>query len=391
MVWFRRGLIALGALALIGVIGLVSVGPGWVDARMNPVLDHPLPALRPDSATLHKQLVIVDLHADPLLWRRDLVIGHDHGHIDLARLERGNIALQVFSSVTKTPRNQNYENNGGDTDNITPLVMAQLQPVRTWHSLLQRSLYHAEKLDRFAARSQGRLRVIRTRADLAALLADRAAGRAVTGGLLSVEGLQNLEGRLDNLDRLDQAGFRMLGLAHFFDNEVAGSVHGIAKHGLTPFGRQVVAEMERRRLVIDIAHASHAAIAEVLAMATRPVVYSHGGVKGTCDNNRNLTDAEIDGVAATGGLIAIGFWDTAVCDATPAGIARAILYVRDRVGIDHVALGSDWDGAVAAPFDAAHLAALTQALLDAGLSEADLGKVMGGNAVKLFAESLPDA
>src|SRR3546814_9629720 len=96
----------------------------------------------------------------------------------------------------------------------------------------------------------------------------------------------------------------------------------------------------------DLAHASHSTIRDVLAMAQRPVVYSHGGVKATCDTNRNLTDAETKGIAATGGVIGIGFWDAAVCAPTPQATARAMRHVRDLVGIEHVALGSDFDGAV---------------------------------------------
>jgi microsomal dipeptidase-like Zn-dependent dipeptidase len=288
--------------------------------------------------------------------------------------------------VTKTPKGQNYDSNGADTDNITLLTVAQLQPPRTWNSLLQRSLWHAEKLRKAEAGSEGRLRIVRSGTDVRRLLADRAAGRKVTGALLSIEGLQNLEGRLDNLGRLHAAGFRMAGLAHFFDNEVAGSMHGLKKGGLTPLGRQVVREMERRGMIVDIAHSSHAAVAEVLAMAKRPVVSSHGGVQATCRVNRNLTDAEIRGVARTGGIVGIGYWDAAICDLRPAAIAAAIAHVRDLVGIDHVGLGSDFDGAVTTGFDTAGLVNVTQALVDRGFTDEEIARVMGGNLLRLLAQ-----
>ena len=129
--------------------------------------------------------------------------------------------------------------------------------------------------------------------------------------------------------------------------------------------------------------------ADVLAMAQKPVVFSHGGVKATCDTNRNLTDAEIRGIAATGGVVAIGYWDAAICDASLDGILRAILHVRDLAGIDHVALGSDWDGAVTTVLDSAGISALTAGLVRAGLSEEDIAKVMGGNAVRVLRQALP--
>jgi microsomal dipeptidase-like Zn-dependent dipeptidase len=234
------------------------------------------------------------------------------------------------------------------------------------------------------------LQAIRTRGDVTALLASRAQGRDVTGALFSVEGLHNLEGDFANLDRLYGAGVRMAGLVHFFDNQIAGSMHGEHKGGLTPLGRRVVVEMERRGIIVDIAHSSHQTVAEVLAMATKPVISSHGGVQATCGENRNLSDAEIRGVAATGGVIGVGVWDAAVCGTDPADTARAMLHIRDLVGIDHVALGSDFDGAITAGYDVSRVALITQALMDAGFSDEDIAKAMGGNVLRVMAQVLPE-
>lgn len=381
----RRWLLGGGAaLIAVAAIGFFGIAPAWVEAGMNRVAPTTLPAITPQTRALHARLTVADLHGDTLMWRRSLLDRADRGQIDLPRLIDGNVALQVFSSVTKTPKGQNYDANGADTDNITLLTVAQLQPVRTWGSLLQRSLWHAQKLRAAADGSEGRLRVIRTPADLDALLADRAAGRKVVGGLLSIEGLQDMEGKLANLDTLHAAGFRMAGLAHFFDNEVAGSMHGIAKGGLTPLGVATVRRMEAIGMIVDIAHSSHATVAQVLAMARRPVVSSHGGVQATCKVNRNLTDAEIRGVAATGGVVGIGYWDAAICSTAPAAVAAAIAHVRDLVGIDHVGLGSDFDGAVTTGFDSAGLAVVTQALVDRGFTQQEIAKVMGGNVLRVL-------
>lgn len=376
------------AIVVLAAVAFFVFAPGIAERSMNRIEGSGVWPVAPTTAALHKRLVIVDLHGDTLLWKRNVDDPSDRGHIDLPRLEAGNVALQVFSSVTKTPAGQNYEANGADSDNITLLAIGQLQPVRTWTSLLERSLWHSEKLHAAAERSGDRLRVITSAAELDRLLADRAAGKRVTGGLLSVEGAQNLEGKLDNLGRLHDAGFRMIGLVHFFDNELGGSMHGLAKGGLTPLGKAAIREMERRGMLVDIAHSSHATVAEVLAFARRPVVYSHGGVKATCNTNRNLSDDEIRAVAANGGLIGIGYWDAAVCEATPAATARAIRHVRDLVGIQHVGLGSDFDGSVTTGFDTAHVDALTQALVDAGLTPDEIAAVMGGNAVRLLRAGL---
>jgi microsomal dipeptidase-like Zn-dependent dipeptidase len=375
----------LGGLALIvaAAIAFFALAPGIVENQQNKVEPVAL-NISPRALALQKTLDVADMHADSLLWKRDLLTRSARGMVDLPRLQAGNYALQIFSSVTKTPKGQNYDGNSGDTDNITTLVIADLQPVRTWGSLLQRSLYHAGKLKAFADRSNGQMRVIVSSQDLMRLLIDRRAGKPVVGAMLSIEGLQDLEGNIANLDKLYAAGFRMAGLAHFFDNDVAGSMHGMKKGGLTSLGVAVVRRMEALGMVVDVAHASHATVAEIIAMARRPIVSSHGGVQATCKVNRNLTDDEVRGIAKTGGVIGIGYWDAAICSTKPADVARAIAYVRDLVGIDHVGLGSDFDGAVTTGFDASQVAAITQALLDRGFSDDDIRKVMGGNVIRVL-------
>ncbi|MCS3450957.1 MULTISPECIES: dipeptidase [Bradyrhizobium] len=381
--WLSIGLVLVAVVLIAAAVRFFTVAPERIDQAQNRVQRVALD-ITPGATALQATLDVADMHADSLLWKRDLIARSDRGHIDLPRLIEGHYALQVFSSVTKSPKGQNYDANGADTDTITNLAIIDLQPPRTWFSLLQRSLWHAEKLHSFAELSAGRLRLIATPADLDRLLADRKSGATVVGGMLSIEGLQDIEGNIANLDVLYAAGFRMAGLAHFFDNDVAGSMHGVAKGGLTPLGRQVVQRMEAMGMIVDLAHASHAAVAEVLAMATRPVVSSHGGVQATCKVNRNLTDDEVRGVERTGGVVGIGFWQGAVCSLDPKDVARAIAYVRDLVGIDHVGLGSDFDGSTTTGFDASEIVAVTQALMSRGFSEDDIRKVMGGNVLRVL-------
>jgi membrane dipeptidase len=381
--WISIGL-ALVALALIiAATGFFAIVPGKIDRSQNKVVPVLLD-ITPAAQTLQATLDVADMHADSLLWKRDLLERSDHGHVDLPRLIDGHYALQVFSSVTKSPKGQNYESNDADSDTVTALTIIDLQPPGTWRSLLQRSLWHAEKLRGFAERSGGRLRLIITPSDIDLLLADRQNRNSAVGGMLSIEGLHDIEGKIANLDVLYAAGFRMAGFSHFFDNDVAGSMHGVKKGGLTPLGRQVVRRMETLGMVVDVAHASHATIADVLAMAARPVVFSHGGVQATCKVNRNLTNDEIRGIARTGGLIGVGYWSGAICSTKPHDVVRAIAHVRDLVGIDYVGLGSDFDGATTTGFDASQVVAVTQALLNIGFSETDIRKVMGGNVLRVL-------
>jgi microsomal dipeptidase-like Zn-dependent dipeptidase len=379
------GIAALPALAAVGFFG---IAPGYVEGSMNRIDGKPLPKVSAEAFALPKTLTIVDLHSDTLMWRRDMLDRADRGHMDLPRLQEGNVALQVFSSVSKTPKGQNYDANGADSDNITLLAVAQMQPLRTWGSLLERSLWHATKLDRAARESGAMLRQVGNPNQLDELLKLRTQKPKVTGAMLSIEGLQNLEGKAENLDALYTAGFRMAGLAHFFDNELAGSMHGIKKGGLTPLGRTVIRRMEEKGMIVDIAHCSQKCVTEILAMARRPVVSSHGGVQATCKVNRNLSDEHIKGVARTGGIIGIGYWDGAICDTNPKSVAKAMKHVRDLVGIQHVALGSDYDGATTVRFDTSKLVQVTQALMDAGFTPDEIRAVMGGNAIRVLREGL---
>ncbi len=376
------------ALVALATLAFFTLAAPLVGRRLNPVVG-PASRVPPRVRALHERLVVADLHCDALLWGRDLVRRASWGHVDLPRLAEGRVGIEVFSVVTQTPRGLNIERNDDRTDNVRWLALAERWPPRTWTSPLERALYQADRLHAAAAASGGRLTVVSTRDELGAALELRRSDPSRIAGLLSLEGAHALEGDVANLDRLDAAGFRIVGLAHFFDNAMAGSAHGVAKGGLTVKGRALVRRIEERRLVVDLAHSSAATIDDVLGMARRPVLVSHTGVRGTCDNARNLSDAQLRAIAAGGGLVGIGFWETAVCGRDAAAIARAIRHAAGVAGVEHVALGSDFDGAVGTPFDAAGLPALTAALLEEGFSDADVARVMGGNEAAFLARMLP--
>jgi microsomal dipeptidase-like Zn-dependent dipeptidase len=394
--WRRRAAVATlaaGGLVLSSPILRSAVGERLVaraERRLCTVVDpgpYPVP---PAAADLHEQLEVVDLHADSLLWGRDLLERGERGHLDVPRLVEGNVALQVFAATTHVPRHLNYDANDDRSDDIRLMAFAQGWPRAAWTSRIARAEHLAWRLRDAADRSDGHLLLVRSGADLGDLRARRAAGaRDVVGGLLAIEGAHALDDDLANVARLDAAGFRMVGLVHFFDNAFGGSAHGVARGGLTPLGHDLVAELERRRILVDVAHASPATIEDVLAIATRPVVASHTGVRGVADHARNLSDEQLRAIAATGGLVGIGFWPTACGGEGAEWIVRSIAHAVAIVGAEHVALGSDFDGAVQTPFDASGMPVLTAALLAQGLDEAAISAVMGGSALRFLAGTLP--
>lgn len=380
--------LAAVALAVVFAIGFFTLAPSIFEKQTNQIDGEPLPAITAEAQKLHDSLMIVDLHSDTLLWKRKITDTADYGHVDLKRMQAGNVGLQIFSSVTKTPKGQNYDSNSAETDNITMLAVSQLQPIRTWTSLLERQLWHATKLDSAVTLSDGDMVAISTAGHVDGLELARSKSAKMIGVMFSAEGLQTLEGKRENLDKLYNAGMRMAGLVHFFDNALAGSMHGEEKGGLTDFGQQIIRDMENKGMIVDIAHSSHETVADILKVARRPVVSSHGGVQSVCGVNRNLTDEEIKGVAENGGLIGLGYWDGAMCDTDPKTVAKSVKHVRDLVGIEYAALGSDFDGATTTRFDTSGIVHITQALMEAGFNEAEIRAVMGLNALRVIKAGL---
>lgn len=388
----RRGLLA-GAAGAATVVGARVVGRQLVartEARLCMTGSQPPRPVSDRARDLHRRLWIADLHADSLLWGRDLLDRSGRGQVDVPRLIDGNVALQVLAVTTQSPRHINLERNDDRSDDVILLALALGWPPATWRCLLPRALHLAHRADDMAARADGRFRIIRSRADLADYEAARRERPAITAALLSIEGAHALDGDPANVEVVADAGFRMMSPSHFFDNAFGGSAHGIEKGGLTERGREMVERMEARRMLVDVAHASVATVDDVLALATRPVVASHTGLRGCCDNVRNLSDEHARGIAATGGVLGIGFWPTACGGEDVDAIARSVAYAVDVAGAEHVALGSDFDGAVPVPFDATGMIQLTEALLGAGLDEPTIAGVMGGNVRRLLAEALPD-
>ena len=378
----------------LGVAALARLGGSALIARSERRLNgvgSPPPYRASDAAReIHARSSVVDLHADSLLWGRDLLRRGDRGHVDVPRLVEGGVALQVFAVTTKVPRNLNIERNDDRSDDILLVAIGRGWPPTTWRSLLARAEYQAGRLQAFADRSGGVLTVIRRQGDLEAFLARRATDPGIVAGLLAIEGAHALEGDPANVERLAAAGYRMAGLSHFFDNDFGGSAHGVEQGGLTPRGRELMGALENASIVVDVAHASARTIDDVLAIAARPVVASHTGVRGTADNARNLSDDQLRGIAATGGMVGIGFWPTATDGEGVGSIARAIAYAVGVVGVQHVGLGSDFDGAVPVPMDVSGLALVTEALIAEGFHETAIERIIGGNAIALLGRCLPN-
>ena len=209
------------------------------------------------ARALHETLWVADLHADSLLWGRDLLDAATRGQVDVPRLIEGNVALQVFAATTKSPRHLNIERNDDRSDDVVLLALALGWPPATWRRLLPRALHLAARADRVAAAVRRRApdhpdaRRPRRPTRSAATRASR-----ITAGLLAIEGAHALDGDPANVEVVADAGFRMMSPSHFFDNAFGGSAHGVEKGGLTDAGREMIERMEARGMLVDVAHAS---------------------------------------------------------------------------------------------------------------------------------------
>ena len=379
----------LSAVFLVAIAYFFLYFPDNFTAKRNTLLQKGPYKISPRALALHKSLVVADLHADTLAWDQDLRKRRDYGHVDVPRLIEGNVSLQVFAAFTQIPAGLNYESNPANSDQLPPMMIAQARPFSAWFSPRGRAFAYADDMQYYASKSNGKLTLIRTSGDLAEFIERRKTDPEQTAALLALEGLQVLENDYANLQLIFDRGYRMGGLTHFFDNEVAGSAHGLKKGGLTELGKKVVRRMEELGMIIDLAHVSPRAADQVLSMVKRPIVVSHTGVKATCPGPRNLSDEQIRRIAANGGLIGIGYWKGAICKLDVHSIVRAMSHVKKLVGVDNLALGSDFDGSTLVPFDTSGLALITEGLLQADFTAEEIGKIMGGNTIRVLLKSLP--
>ena len=384
--------ILLNAFLFVVIVlaSALMVLPAMLDKSMNPVSEHAPFVVSEEAQELHGSLIVGDWHADSALWNRDLKKAYDYGHADIPRLQAGNVALQMFTTVTKSPSGQNYDSNeSGANDNITALAIVQRWPLKTWFSLFERAVYQANKIKDLEKRDPENFMLIESQYDLGIFLLKRVNNPKMVGGLIGTEGSHALDGNLENIERLYENSFRMMSLQHFFDNKLGGSLHGTSGAGLTEFGKQAIYEMQRLDIIIDVSHSSENVVKDVLSISNQPLVISHTGFNGYCESPRNISDSLMVEIAEKGGLIGVGFWDAAVCDNTPRSVAEAITYGISLIGADHVALGSDFDGTITPGFDTSELVAITHELLELGLGKEEIRKVMGENMLSFLQENLP--
>lgn len=308
---------------------------------------------------LHRDAIVVDLHSDTLLavhsGARDVGARSAVGHIDLPRLRDGGVDVEVFAAFVH-PR----EASRGFA-RVRELIDA---------------------FDRMVSAHRGALGRATTVQEIESLVR---AGRVA--GVLSVENADALDGDVDNLDVLYRRGVRIMGLTWNASNALADGALEHRHGGLTPFGKAVVQRMQHLGIVVDVSHLSEQSFWHVLAASSGPVMATHSDAAAVVPHPRNLSDAQLRALAARGGVVGVNFYPAHAGGASIERILHQIDHMVKVMGVDHVGLGSDFDGfsqRVRGLEDVSKLANLTAGLAARGYTPEQIKKILGGNALRVF-------
>ena len=321
-----------------------------------------------DAGKLHQKSIVFDGHCDTLLavlaGKRRLGERSSEGHLDLPRMREGGVTAQIFAICTCSRHLPSGP--------------------------LKQALRMLDAFYRELADNPDSLVLATSAADI-----ERAKGEGKVAAILGLEGAEPLEGDLGVLRMLHRLGVRVVGLTWNRRNRAADGVNEARTGGgLTNFGVELVRELNRLGMVIDMAHLAPAGVRDVLELSEAPVIASHANAYALCPHRRNLTDEQLEAIAAKGGVVGVTFVPRFVAqDKEEASLERLLDHIDHMAkvaGIDHVGLGSDFDGFDDKPMagleDVTKLPNVTAGLLERGYSADEVKKVLGGNFLRVFRE-----
>lgn len=313
----------------------------------------------PAASTLevHTAAVVVDLHCDVLLdlhaRRRTFDRRSSRGHVDLPRLREGGVDVQVFAAFV--------------ADRASGPARARAL-IETFHAAMRANpaqITHATTLAEI----------------------ERAQRSGKIAAVLSIENGDALGGDLRALDDLYRRGVRMLGLTWNHSNALGDGAHAHVHGGLTDLGEAVIRRMDELGMVVDVSHLSEAAFWDAARVARGPFIASHSNAAAIYRHPRNLTDEQLRAVAKRGGIVGVNFYPGFLGAGTLDRVLAHMDHMVKVMGIDHVALGSDYDGVpqtAAGVQDVSKLSNLTAGLQRRGYTTEQIHKILGGNALRLF-------
>ncbi|MEO8168312.1 MAG: dipeptidase [bacterium] len=313
---------------------------------------------------MHRRAFFIDLHNDVMEVAIDgyqLGVRHTTHHSDLPRFRDGGVDAQMIS--------------------------IWVDPNRFPSTAYQQSMRIIDSFQVQVGRYSGELAQARTSVEIQQA---NAAGKLA--GVLGIEGGHAIENDLTKLISLYQRGGRYLTIT--WNNSTAWATAAAdvqsATRGLSDFGRQVIRTMDSLGMIIDVSHTGIKTIEDILATTTNPIIASHSGARALRNHYRNLTDAQLVAIAQRGGVVGVVFYPPFLSSTSTVNmdtVIKHIDYIKNLIGIDHVAIGSDFDGIEVTPVgleDVTKFPSLTMALMKRGYSSSDIRKLLGENYLRVY-------
>lgn len=317
--------------------------------------------------TLHQNALVIDGHCDSigeqLMDGRWLGTRSDQGHIDLPRLREGGVDVQFFACYVPVEQQR--------------------------HGAVTHAMERVDQLHLLADQYADEFVIARSATDIFKAKADDK-----IAAIIGLEGAEALDASIGLLRQYYRLGVRNMGLAW---NHRNAACDGVAENrsggGLTQFGVAVVEECNKLGIMIDVSHLAPAGIEDVLAISQQPIIASHSNAHVLCNHPRNLTDTQLETIAAKGGVVGVTFVNAFLNRHEPdkasvTTVIEHIEYMLDRIGPEHVAIGSDFDGCDP-PTDlstAVDYPKVTALLQERGHSEDVIRQILGENFLRVFAE-----
>ncbi|WP_034638814.1 dipeptidase [Desulfofalx alkaliphila] len=319
-----------------------------------------------DYLSLHKKLLVVDAHCDTLtvLQPQNRKLGEysTKGQVDLQRLAKGGVNVQFFA-IFISP---DYGEGRG----------------------IERALELIDFFYKECENSYNPIKLATNRNDIIGAVED-----GKIAAVLAIEGGEALGGKLHMLSIYHRLGVRCLTLTWNGRNSIADGVgERRTNGGLTKFGVQVIKEMNRLGMLIDVSHLSEAGFWDVIKVTEQPVVATHSNCYALCKHPRNLTDEQIKAIAKGNGVVGLTLVPDFIDGEGQANLEKFLDHfdhIADLVGVDYIGLGSDFDGVDTTIIEVrccADLPNITSGLLKRGYKESDIGKILGGNFMRVFDE-----
>ena len=325
------------------------------------------------ACDMHQRILTLDTHCDtPMFFPQGVNFGSRDPRIlvDLHKMAEGRQDATIMVAYLPQPKM-------GET--FSSKVEFNVNGPTEYADLI------FDKIEDIVEKNKQYLSIARTPADL---YADKRQGRRSI--MLGIENGLALDGQLQNLHHFAQRGIVYMTLCHNGDNDICDSARGCTTHGgVSQFGQQVIREMNRLGIMVDLSHASEKSFFDALDVSQQPIVCSHSSCRALCDHPRNLTDDQMRQLAAAGGVMQVTLYNGFLVrdgEATIDDALRHLEHAIEVMGIDHVGLGTDFDGdcGIRGLASSAELINFTRQLMARGYSERDIQKIWGGNFLRVM-------